>query len=505
MRILITAKYVSGSAYEGGSSRFLRLVGDTLIDMGHHVVFSSLPEQHIDKQYDLIICSHVLDIIKANPARKIFISHGIIGDEAMRPGADRYISVSDEVRGFNRTRHIESEVIGQPIRIGEQVRPGAELKKILIIRRMVDSREDPFAFLSEKYEVRESDIDTPIEDQIAWADLCITLGRGALEAMAQGKPVLIADNREYIGAFGDGYVNAGNIRTMARCNFSGRRFLNPVTREWIEAELTKYDPADSDFLYEYVKEHHDARKVVEQYLAEKPDLKISFGVMVNDPLRLDMVLKQSELPKSIKCHTLHDPESATKGLNKLLGICEEDGADVAVLCHQDVFFRRGWLSQMKEQISKLPENWMCAGVIGKDMQGLICGMFQDMRIPLDFDTSRIHEFPHPACCFDEAVIIINLKSGFRFDETFEGFDLYGTLIVLQAWESGKSAWVIDARCEHYCMRPFTWHPSDLFVQNYKRLYDKYKNIRVDSTALGLPPDGEIRFETSAAPETENVA
>jgi hypothetical protein len=48
------------------------------------------------------------------------------------------------------------------------------------------------------------------------------------------------------------------------------------------------------------------------------------------------------------------------------------------------------------------------------------------------------------------------------------------------------------------MRPFTWYPEDLFVTNYKWLYDKFTGIRVDSTALGLPEDGKVIFETSAA-------
>lgn len=499
MKILITAKYVSGSAHEGGSSRFFYLVGETLHDMGHDVTMSSDPAPVASDSFDLIICSHDrLDMIKDNPARKIFISHGIIGDEAMRPGADRYIAVSEEVRGFNLLRGIGSEVIGQPISIQNRRPPGKELKKILIIRRMIDGRDDPFAFLSAKYEVRESDIDRPIEDQIAWADLCITLGRGALEAMAQGKPVLVADNREYIGAKGDGYVNAGNIREIARCNFSGRRFNCPLTREWIEGELARYDHFDSGWLYEYVRQHHDSQKIVSQYLTVRPDLKVSFGVMVNDPLRLDMVLKQSQLPKSIKCHILNNPESATKGLNLLLAKCETDGADVAILTHQDMYYRSGWLDQVKEQVGKLPKSWTVVGIIGKDMKGRVAGQFHDRRIPLDFNTQHIHDFPQPACCMDECCIIVNLKKGFRFDESFDGFDLYGTLCVLQAWEAGGSAWILDAYAEHYCMRPFTWYPDDLFVKNYKRLYDKFKGIRVDSTALGLPEDGEVIFETSAS-------
>ena len=231
---------------------------------------------------------------------------------------------------------------------------------------------------------------------------------------------------------------------------------------------------------------------------EKIDKGIAFGVMVNDLVRLDMCLKQSEIDPSIPCHTIKNPESATKGLNKLLDIISAEGNENAILVHQDMFFRQGWLTQVKEQTAKLPESWVVAGVIGKDMQGRICGKFHDMRIPQHFDTSDIHTFPQPACCFDECVIIVNMKKGFRFDETMPGFDLYGTLCVLQAWESGQTAWVVDAFAEHFCMRSFSWSPDEQFKKNYKWLHDRFNRImRIDSTAIGEVKEG-IRFETSAA-------
>ena len=65
-------------------------------------------------------------------------------------------------------------------------------------------------------------------------------------------------------------------------------------------------------------------------------MKFSFGVCVNDIVRLDMCLRQSEIDPAIKVHTIKMPTSATKGLNKLLGLIEQDGADVAVLVHQDM-------------------------------------------------------------------------------------------------------------------------------------------------------------------------
>lgn len=699
MKILITAKYVSGSAYEGGSSRFMRLIIDTLADMGHEVSITAFPKEHAGKFYDLIICSHVLADIKGNSAHKVFIAHGLIQDEYMNAGADRYIAVSEEVQEFNRKRGFDSDVVPQPIQILDQKRPRKKLSRILIVRRYpVD--HDPFEFLSEKYDVRVSDLDKPIEKQIAWADLVIALGRGALEAMAQGKTVLVADNREYIGAYGDGYVNADNITEIAKNNFSGRRFKHHLTREWIEGELAKYDPADSDFLYQYVKEKHDVKQIVLDYLKSKqihlvipfwrknqknvlieayrpmgihlhpimfededvgfrepwihpviipmkaeaikgqavipgnfkrnwfiehepiidndyyvcaddddmyedgvfkavkkhdediviismkrgrtipknvtylrryptntleahpdhvkcghisgqqsfvkgrifrahpfsldsgawdgemaehhkadgehiayrPDLyalfnyyepgrwdkaeKITFGVLVNDRIRFDMVLRQSQISGDVRFY--EGAESATKGLNKLLDMMADEQTDIAILTHQDMYYTADWMPQVRKQLKLLPDNWIVAGVIGKDAVGRICGKFRDMRIPLHFDTSNVHEFPYPAVCFDECCLIINMKSGFRFDEEMAGWDLYGTLCVLQAWEMGGTAWVIDAPCAHYCMRPFTWTPHKSFRVAYKWLHNKYSKIyKIDSTAIGLPKEA-MRFETSAA-------
>ncbi len=242
-------------------------------------------------------------------------------------------------------------------------------------------------------------------------------------------------------------------------------------------------------------------------------IKISFGVLVNHWARFDMALRQSEISGQV--HYLENSESATKGLNKLLTIIEAEGADVAALVHQDMSFRQTWISQIKEQISVLPESWMIAGIIGKDMQGRICGTFQDMRIPQIFNTTDIHTFPQAACCLDECCIFVNLKKGFRFDESLDGFDLYGTLAVLQTWEMGGTAWIIDsgacgvivetkhgrmkvdiAFAQHHCTRPFTWFPDEQFQRNFKWLHDRFLNAtRLDTTVIGVPED--MRFETSA--------
>jgi hypothetical protein len=219
-------------------------------------------------------------------------------------------------------------------------------------------------------------------------------------------------------------------------------------------------------------------------------MKFAFGALVNDMMRLDMCLKQSDLPGELQ--VLLNPDSATVGLNKLLAIMEGNGADVAVLAHQDMHFQQGWLHQAERQLALLPSDWIVVGIIGKDIEGNICGKFHDMRIAPVFDTSDIHTFPQPASCFDECCILVNLKSGFRFDETLAGFDLYGTLAVLQAWEAGGTAWIIDAFAEHYCMRPFTWFPDKDFQARFKWLYGRFPNApKIDSTVLGVPKNKEM--------------
>jgi hypothetical protein len=241
---------------------------------------------------------------------------------------------------------------------------------------------------------------------------------------------------------------------------------------------------------EYNESIKDFDKQLDNFIAvtqkaARPRLKIQFGTLVNDILRLDMVLRQSQIdPMQYPCHMIKMPTSATQGLNRLLGIIEDEGADIAILCHQDMYFRNGWLEIAEEKIKELPESWVVAGIIGKDKEGYIKGRMHDMRVPLLFDYDPL---PCEASCFDECVIIVNIKKGFRFDETLTGFDLYGSMCVLQAEEMGGTAWIIDAFAEHYCMRPFTWRPDELFVANWKWLHERFPNAgEIQSTALGLP-------------------
>ena len=214
--------------------------------------------------------------------------------------------------------------------------------------------------------------------------------------------------------------------------------------------------------------------------AAAPRVKIAFGCMVNDRKRLDMILRNSEIGE-VPCYTIEQPDSAAKGLNKLLDVLEEKGAEIGILTHQDMYYREAWLPKLQAQLALLPENWVIAGIVGKDEKGELCGRFHDMSTPLWIVGPQ--KYPAAASCIDECVIIVNMKSGFRFDEALEGFDLYGTYAVLRAKELG-TAWIIDAWAEHYCARFHRgWEPNETFMDMWKFLYNRFPGQKLQSTVL----------------------
>jgi hypothetical protein len=240
--------------------------------------------------------------------------------------------------------------------------------------------------------------------------------------------------------------------------------------------------SDDDFTIDYENQIENFIRITQAAEPKENKLKVAFGVLVNDLFRLDMVFRKSELDASTRCHSIKLPSTACKALNKLLDIIEADDNDIAILSHQDMFYPYGWLDIVKDKISELPDSWVAAGIIGKDMEGEICGLLHDMRLPLHFNSG--HTYPEPASCFDECCIIVNLKKGFRFDENLKGFDLYGTMAVLQAWEMNGTAWIIDAFAEHYCLRPFPWIPGKQFMESFKWLHRRFPNApRISSTVL----------------------
>lgn len=279
MRVLVAALYTKGDVKEGGSSFFMKCIVDTMKEMGHSVTVAGLLsdkgsfEAAITQEYDLVICSHreVLSKLGSISAIKVCISQGLVESETFVKGADLYYSISEEAKINNRDNFgIDSDILPQPITFPKASPPSinSELKNILIIRRYPLVNPEPFQVLFDKYCVRISDQGKPIEGQIEWADLCVTLGRGALEAMARGRTVLVADKRHYMGPLGDGYLNKDSLAEILKNNISGRRYRYEITDEWLLEEVAKYDPSDSFFLRNHIRVSNEAHLVVSKIIRD---------------------------------------------------------------------------------------------------------------------------------------------------------------------------------------------------------------------------------------------
>ena len=268
MDILMTALYNNVKGNGGGSGSFNSCLYNELTKE-HNVVFDSNPRNRVKDPYDLIISSHrsKLDIIKNNTSKKLHICHGIVpSEEQPIKGADHYISISPEVSNNLRNKGFESLVVPQPVTIPE-LTDFKEINKscqnILIIRNSA-TRGGEFDFLRNHYNVLTSNINIPISEQIEWADLVITLGRGAIESMSYGRNVLVADNRFYQGKIGDGLLVEDNIETIEYNNFSGRCNKINFTNEWVLSEISKYSKDNGGFMRDYVKKY-DVKEVIDTY------------------------------------------------------------------------------------------------------------------------------------------------------------------------------------------------------------------------------------------------
>lgn len=207
--------------------------------------------------------------------------------------------------------------------------------------------------------------------------------------------------------------------------------------------------------------------------------KMMIGCIYNDIQILDVVLRHSDLG-NMPIFAKQDPESATKGLNEILDNIEKQGGDIAILVHQDIFLPGGWQRQLRERISVLPDSWIVAGIWGVDKQGIYCGSICNHQTP--GITTTKHEFPIEAIALDECCIIVNMESGFRFDEELEGFHLYGTYAGLRGREMG-TVWVIDCSPEHYSHRAFDWRSDDNFEKAWKWLEKRFPTQEIYSTVM----------------------
>jgi len=217
------------------------------------------------KHYDIAIINHnvCLDALRSwNIDRRIFTSHGVIPEmERPVPGADVYAAVSEEVQAVVEQQGFNAVIIRNPIDT-EYFTPAPvnqELKNILWMNNRAPNMEmvEP---ASDGYEYRiQTGWSGGVRENIKWADMVVTSGRGAYEAMSCGRNVCIVN---WCGC--DGIVNHESIIELRKCNCSGRRYQQWWPPERIREEFERYDPNLN--MQPYILENNDVQKIAEQYL-----------------------------------------------------------------------------------------------------------------------------------------------------------------------------------------------------------------------------------------------
>ncbi len=128
---------------------------------------------------------------------------------------------------------------------------------------------------------------------------------------------------------------------------------------------------------------------------------------------------------------------------------DQANADTIIFVHQDVYFPEGWERSLLAALSEIESsdpNWGVVGLYGVKADGTHVGRVWSSGIGRELGETL--DKPVAVKTIDELVIILNRRSGLRFDERLPGFHLYATDIAQMASEKGKGVYVIDAPVVH---------------------------------------------------------
>jgi len=241
MRILVGN---NAMANPGGSETYSYAIIKELVEQGHKVSCltkrTGIVSKEVEKlgvpiytkpigKFDLALLSHSTSIALSRNVKafKVQTCHGIYPAlEQPVKGMDNYVGISEEVRFHLLGKGYVSDLIrnGIDCKRFKPTKPiNKELKTILSLSHSDEVNrllEWALALINVELIVHNK-YKTPIwniEDKINEVDLVVSLGRGAYEAMACGRNVLILDNRKYTnkGIIGDGLLTPLTIPYYSR-------------------------------------------------------------------------------------------------------------------------------------------------------------------------------------------------------------------------------------------------------------------------------------------------
>lgn len=251
------------------------MVGDEIRKLGVNI-YTKPPH----KEYDIALASHLstTQFIYQVADKTIQTCHGIYPAlEQPDPNVRHLVGISQEVQNHIAKQGMVSTLIHNGVDVDRftPIKPiNTKLKKVFSlahdqgVNQLLKAACDKAGIEFEWHNKYINPIFN-IESKIQQADLVVTLGRGAYESMACGRPVLVLDNRAYSrqGMVGDGLLTPEIMDLSLEYNCSGRAFKKSFDVDGVIAEFDKYNSALGDFSREYALKNFNIDIQLEKYLS----------------------------------------------------------------------------------------------------------------------------------------------------------------------------------------------------------------------------------------------
>jgi hypothetical protein len=124
-----------------------------------------------------------------------------------------------------------------------------------------------------------------LEVELPKYDLVFATARGAIEAMAAGCAVILADARGC-----GGLVTPTNVESYREQNFGKGALRQPVTKQTISAQLNLYSPADAAAVTAFIRANNDLAQAVMEYEGV-------YTQAINDPCNPSAIVEAQEVSR----------------------------------------------------------------------------------------------------------------------------------------------------------------------------------------------------------------
>ena len=266
MKILVTNHWLKKL---GGSETFTYTLAGKLKQLGHNVELFTNVHGHVanrivvdfdirtvsdpqTRQYDLILANHNTCVkqLALHKSKIIQTCHGTVPKlEQPSTFANEYVSISAEVAEHIAALGYHSHIIRNGIDC-DRFKPETNINKHIRTVLSLTHNDHLNAMLTQLFARHGIKLITlnkfknpvwDVEKYINQADLVVSLGRGAYEAMACGRPVLVLDKRPYQSLLGDGLLTPDNIDQSSHYNCSGRALRLKDLPMMIEQTIANYN------------------------------------------------------------------------------------------------------------------------------------------------------------------------------------------------------------------------------------------------------------------------